>query len=1266
MSAESFSSFSLRPPVEPTVPSPAVRRLRIGDLIAVRDFPAVIHGGDVRSLRFDDESDELRAAQSDFVGGYLGFDDRARHALGVLLAALARPESGGAFFVNGVFGSGKSHLLGLMALLADGIGHEDFKQTHGELASLLTAFYPRFVLHIALDEYDAAHFSLEDIFWKEARAGWIQSGFLIEELHLPDNASRAEKLMALQAALAARGLNGMLLCFDELSLFLAAREHHALQGDASFLQFLGQHARRHPLVVIGALQKTVEDVGELEAYSLSQIRDRYTLLPLSLAHLPSLIERRLIQKKDADALHKLNHATFENLTRALPRLDFGRQEWDALYPFYPSVVSLLEGAVSRFFSRTRSAVLFCAESIRLEAEATRRIGVDELFTYLEPEMDEHPDLRSLAGVWREWQAPARELTTDSHEAAHLRLLMQALLLFKIAGQAPTVVQLTNAAALDAGLPGEGDYEYVRVLLERLRTRIGFVAVERAEDAGDALADRYTIDLGLRIGEMARRHVRGVLETLDAQDARISHYVLACCRNHALPLAGLETNPTAPVLWRNTSRHFSITLLQNTSNAANLVNRVMALSQSGQEGEALLLIAPPFSSFVAQATALFDEVLRVLAQAETQAKTQHKTFDDARWRGALVLWTPRTPTRDEWETAREATAQHLLESDPQLLDNKRGRAILGHLKNGALQREAALAQIATRLLREGNIANGSGLAGEAGEILSGDSWASTLESIAEFVLPGVFPRFESVAPTLRVLTPSNAEALCLDILRRPANAPYFAPVLERAARAIAEPLGVARSEAGRWRISEGRGDLIKEVLHLCEGGAALTHIEATFAKSGWGLVAEQTHLAVCALLRSGQLVATDVRGQVLAPGQIGIPLSRSVRALRPGRLVSDEAWPRVRKLVALLSGEQLGALGFVEQRHARALLTAWRETALSETELAQARLHQLRRVCNQTTAQWPRSRAVWEVIESLLATLSADGPSAILERVAELNIETIEPALAEWRRILTRLDERHAPLLEAHAALTHPALSVPPGLQAERAKLLARFDAGEELLEDDELIADTKAWRAAYTAHYREWHEVQHAPARFAPYKKILASDNLRVLDKLAHLAARPFAQGTLVRSAAQNEWVKACLQSASLPPGDVVCPNCRLRWGERLSLRDPREIERIGDGALASLRLALRDKATHIRLQRSEKGRELLQWNEAGDGESESLLQLLDDETLNLLDAALRPRRQVSRSRQALLDALATCHTHREFREAFNQWLDAGETLTEQDEIELL
>ncbi len=89
----------------------------------------------------------------------------------------------------------------------------------------------------------------------------------------------------------------------------------------------------------------------------------------------------------------------------------------------------------------------------------------------------------------------------------------------------------------------------------------------------------------------------------------------------------------------------------------------------------------------------------------------------------------------------------------------------YLRNGAAEREAALGRVAQRLLREGQIATGAGAVLDAADLAGRDSWSATLESLVEFALPSLFPKFEEVASRLRVLTPSNTEALCLDIQKR---------------------------------------------------------------------------------------------------------------------------------------------------------------------------------------------------------------------------------------------------------------------------------------------------------------------------------------------------------------------------------------------------------------------------------------------------------------------------------------------------------------------
>jgi hypothetical protein len=286
---------------------------------------------------------------------------------------------GGSFFFNGSFCSGKSHLLGLFTLLCDGFGPRDFcrhTQSPGACAAKLRVAPDR-VLFASMSTQRKS-FHLKKYSGAKLRGEWQRRGFASDELQIPTGSSRGEAFATLEDLLAARELSGVAVFVDELSLFLSGREHRALQNDAAFLQFLGQRARRNrtaastPLWVFAALQKTVEDIGDLDAYALSQIRDRFTTLSLSLAHLPSLIERRLIVRHNPEALQQLCDEAYERLLRALPRLDFGREEWQRLYPFHPATVVLLEQVAARYGSRTRSAAVFCAQSVQPGTDATQQ------------------------------------------------------------------------------------------------------------------------------------------------------------------------------------------------------------------------------------------------------------------------------------------------------------------------------------------------------------------------------------------------------------------------------------------------------------------------------------------------------------------------------------------------------------------------------------------------------------------------------------------------------------------------------------------------------------------------------------------------------------------------------------------------------------------------------------------------------------------------------------------------------------------------------
>lgn len=1200
----------------------------LGDLVRARRFPAVITGAHIRELRENPASEETL----DFVGGYLGFDARSHFALEALLTSLSG-KRGGAFWLNGVYGAGKSHLLGVVALLCDGAGRETFGALYPAFAPLLSQFQPRLVVSIALDDYSARHFDLEGIFWRE-----LETQAARQNLNLPSrdaDESRAENFAQLENGLRENGLHGLVICVDEVSLFLGGREREGLQGDFAFLQFLGQHSRRAALWVVGALQKTVEDIGDLEAYSLSQIRDRFTTLPLSLAHLPALVEARLRAIPDAKAVDELCAQTFAAQAQALPRLDFGPQEWRALFPFHPATIALLESVTSRFFSRTRSAALFCAHALEKSAgdAATARVGPERIWDYFVPELDSHPDLRALLEVWESWEPLAASIAPD--DVADVRRAMKFLLVCKIAGLAPTPLHVANALSFDVGLGGEGNIDYARQLLEKLRRNAPFVALERGDEPD---GDRYAIDLGKRVGELARRHVARAAEGLSAGDARLMAHALRAAGGEPMPLSELSGGALA-TMWANSPRLIAVDV-ESGASPSTLANRILSTREAGAPACAFLLMLPPFS------------------RSDWDREPVLKLLEDPRDRAAFWMWKPRSPARDEWELCRESAAASLAASDPALADNRRGRAITEYLEKGAPARDAQLSRVVTRLYLEGELVLGTGAAIEAAELARGETFAALLESVADFALPQLFPRWPEIAPRARLLTPSNADALCLEILRRPSDEPFFAPSLERLARHVAMPLGLATAQAGRWKIAAGLDEWREPFLQSVGGGATLSALEALWAKNQWGWPAETFALAVCALLRGGELSALDARGQTLSPAQIGLPLRRSVHSLRPGELPASQTWTRAASFANVVLGNKVGVATFEATQNLATQISAWQAETMRELELARARATQCQRQLNHDNASWLRFEAACRVVGEALQILPQGGaPDALIAATAQLDGEVLARALRELEVTGALLETRLPTLLSTHALLGEKDGAAPPELRQSRGELRARFAAGETVLRDDALLESAARWNTEYAEAYAKWHGAQHDAARWNSLRRLGQSDALRALERLAMLRHRPLEGGAQIRERLDEELAKFCARDGVLERGGATCASCALVWGERLQLADPTQIEAQIESGLAPLRDWIADKEVRPHLERRRSA--LLDWN----GQASELGALLTPATLADLDAALAPRRRVSRSFAELESALRECRTQGECAATFAVWLDGGQGLAREDEI---
>lgn len=166
---------------------------------------------------------------------------------------------------------------------------------------------------------------------------------------------------ALKAVIEA-GFNGIVLLIDELSEFFRSKpDSTSLNEDARTLQLLGEISKSSPLWIIAAVQESIERTGDVAQATFRKIKDRFPVkLHLSTLHIKDLISRRLIKiKPDADTI--VFHI-YEEFCRHFPGFSVTPALFRSIYPVHPLTLSLLEG-LGDLFSQHRGIVDFVHSQI---------------------------------------------------------------------------------------------------------------------------------------------------------------------------------------------------------------------------------------------------------------------------------------------------------------------------------------------------------------------------------------------------------------------------------------------------------------------------------------------------------------------------------------------------------------------------------------------------------------------------------------------------------------------------------------------------------------------------------------------------------------------------------------------------------------------------------------------------------------------------------------------------------------------------------------
>ena len=1005
-------------------------------------------------------------------------------ALEDVLAAASGP-SGAGFFVVGPFGSGKSHFLSAVGELMTGIAEAPSSWV-AALREAAAAARRSLPVRVPLVDY-RAEAALEDVVraraWRALGRGAPAGG-----------TDRLESWDAVLAAAREGGHDGLVLLLDEASEWLRAKRGPALTEDLRFLQFLGEWSRARPVLVLAALQESIEEVANVSERELARIRDRYQGLHLSMRHVEDLVQGRLVRlepgaERWVDQVGKETAASF-------PGAPVDPRRLACCYPLHPGTLDLLEG-LKFLLSQNRGVVDFVYRQVRadLGQPCNALITPDRIYDHFSDRLRERRESARLAdAVVPYYERAAAEMFDEADRAMALRTVkllcllaasplerprsaaeLAAMLLAKVSDLEPAA----NAAYLEdvvlGPLVARGAY-----VVARPGAPITYL-VEVGADAAVALEARVT-SVRAELNQADRRMVATLIE-------------LGATPNLPLDLMGKVGFSRRELLWQNTLRLVTVGLARATDMTPPEVEKLVSQARGcGAEG-ALVVAEPELADgddLVPRARALAGPTERV------------------------AIWAPALPSPEEVEALADLHSRRLVRE--QALSD--GRSDLVELLDRSREADGARArEILRRLYFSGTVVAGEGAALEAPDLpsLAGLSFDRQLPSLVGPLLSRLHPAHARVAPLGELVGQRHLRQLVVEVI---AAGRLGSAGLERGGlRALVEgylvPLGLARARKDGMAMAPdpARSPAVAEALHLVGDGGPVPALDVVgaLADGPLGLTEPEALLVLNACVQAGLVELWRGRKKV---AEVFLTLTGADR-LGPGELVE----PALREVIAALSPVVAGPGPFDPwtsgtQRDAWEYAQAWLQARREDVGQVRSGLAQLEEVPALAGADSSAVRADLRTLQAVLDACAdvgspAQGLRALVGAEADLAGDAGE-LVAAGRRLgalarFLRDDVRRVE--EAASYLTNPELVLPETeerLRSLRSGVLGMFPDLLRLVAEErvgELSSAQREFRSAYVAAYQQAHDQYHGAVTPAALGQVRDSAIYRALAAISGAGA---------------------------------------------------------------------------------------------------------------------------------------------------------------------
>ena len=345
--------------------------MRYRDLIEFDPIESVIQ------LRDADKPD----AAKKLIATYVISDDMAERIAKQIIPQLSFDEAVDhmGVLVVGNYGTGKSHLMSVLSLIAEDAGNLAMIR-HPKVAEAASKIGGKFKVHrIEV----SSTMSLRDIITDQLE-GFLEKNGVSYVFPAADkvvnNKAAFEEMMA--AFTEVYPNHGVLLVVDEFLDYLRSRKDHDLVLDLSFLREIGEVTKHLRFRFVAGVQEAIFDSGRFQhvADSLRRVKDRFTQVLLARQDVSFVVAERLL-KKTVDQQSKIR-TYLSKFAKFYGAMNERMDEYVRLFPVHPEYLGTFERLI---FTEKRGALVTLRDQIEAVLD-------DEI-------PDDHPGLIGYDRFW---------------------------------------------------------------------------------------------------------------------------------------------------------------------------------------------------------------------------------------------------------------------------------------------------------------------------------------------------------------------------------------------------------------------------------------------------------------------------------------------------------------------------------------------------------------------------------------------------------------------------------------------------------------------------------------------------------------------------------------------------------------------------------------------------------------------------------------------------------------------------------------------------